>query len=204
MNYLDFLIMIPCAWAAYKGFKKGLIIEVFTLLALLVGIYAGIHFSDWTAGKLQDAFESEWAYWPALAFTITFLGVGAMIYFGGKTLEKMISVVNLSPLNKGFGVFFGILKMVYTLSILFVLLESYDPNDAFIPTQSKDESLLYVPVRQTSVVTMPFIEESKLYFHKIQGDSLEVDDAIRLKQQADSLGIDPVDAARKVNEVRSK
>ena len=46
MNFIDVLILIPVIYAAWKGFKHGLIIEVFTLLALVVGIYAGIHFSD--------------------------------------------------------------------------------------------------------------------------------------------------------------
>jgi membrane protein required for colicin V production len=46
MNSIDILLIIPLVYAAWKGFKHGLIIEVFTLLALFVGIYVGIHFSD--------------------------------------------------------------------------------------------------------------------------------------------------------------
>lgn len=180
-------------YAAWKGFKKGLIVEVFTLLALLVGIYAGIHFSDWTASKIEDLFEKDFKYLPAIAFTITFLGIGAMVFFAGKTLEKMVDVVNLSPLNKGLGIVFGMIKMLYTISILFVLLESYDPNDKFLSTEKKEESMLYKPVRNTSVYTMPFIEETQLYFNKYQSDSLEVEDAIRLKNTADSLGVDVSD-----------
>jgi membrane protein required for colicin V production len=182
MNYLDFIILAPLLYAAWKGFKKGLIIEVFTLLALLVGIYAGIHFSDWTASKIEDLFEKDFQYLPAIAFTLTFLGVGAMVYFAGKTLEKMISVVNLSPMNKGLGIVFGMIKMLYTLSILFVLLESYDREDKFIPIETKSESLMYLPVKNTSLYTMPFIEESQLYINKFMGDSLTVEDGVRLNE----------------------
>lgn len=187
MNYLDFIIIAPLLYAAWKGFKKGLIIEVFTLLALLVGIYAGIHFSDWTASKIEDLFEKDFEYLPAVAFSITFLAVGAMVYFAGKTLEKMVDVVNLSPLNKGLGVLFSVIKMIYTISILFVLLESYDPNSKFIPEDKKENSLLYEPVKKTSVLTMPFIEETQLYFNKWQGDSLTVEDGIEIHQKLDTL-----------------
>jgi membrane protein required for colicin V production len=189
MNYLDFIILAPLIYAAWKGFKKGLIVEVFTLLALLVGIYAGIHFSDWTATKIEDLFEKDFQYLPAIAFTITFLAVGAMVYFAGKTLEKMVSVVNLSPLNKGLGILFGLIKMLYTISILFILLESYDPNDKFIPLDTKETSMLYKPVRNTSVYTMPFIEETQLYFNKWQGDSLTIEDGLDINNKLDSLDV---------------
>ena len=46
MNFLDILILIPILYGAYKGFKHGFVIELFTLLAILVGIYVGIHFSE--------------------------------------------------------------------------------------------------------------------------------------------------------------
>lgn len=44
MNFLDLIIILPLIYAAYKGFKHGFIIELFTLLAIIVGIYVGIHF----------------------------------------------------------------------------------------------------------------------------------------------------------------
>ena len=53
MNFLDILILIPIAYGAYKGFKHGFVIELFTLLAILVGIYVGINFSDYVANWLN-------------------------------------------------------------------------------------------------------------------------------------------------------
>jgi len=110
MNFLDLVILIPIGYAAWLGFKKGLIIEVFTLLALFVGLYAGIHFSEFVVEKLKTTFDWNSSYISPVAFTLTFLGVGAMVYFGGKALEKVVKAVMLSPLNKVGGVFFGILK----------------------------------------------------------------------------------------------
>ena len=81
MNYLDILLVLPLIIGAWRGFKKGLIIELFTLLALLVGIYAGIHFSDFVAGILKNNLGMTSEYVPVIAFTITFLGVGAGVYF---------------------------------------------------------------------------------------------------------------------------
>ena len=75
MNSIDILLVIPLIYGAWKGFKHGLIIEVFTLLALFVGIYVGIHFSDFTARLLREHLGLTSKYLPIIAFTITFLAI---------------------------------------------------------------------------------------------------------------------------------
>ena len=196
MNLIDIILIVPLGYAAWRGFKKGLIIEVFTLLALLVGIYAGIHFSDWTAARIAEYFEIEPNYLPVVAFTVTFLAIGAMVFFAGKMLERMVKVVNLSPINKILGVLFGMLKMIYTLSVILILVETYDERGDFLPEDVKNNSLLYRPVKLTASATIPAIEESTIWVknsmqNRIFEDSeVTLKDLKRLKEVADSLGVD--------------
>lgn len=209
MNFIDIIILVPLAYAAWHGFRKGFIIEIFTLLALLVGIYAGIHFSDWTSEKIETTIEIEANYLPVVAFTITFLAVGAMVYFAGKMIERMLKVVNLSPVNKLLGVLFGMLKMLYTLSILIILIETYDERGHFIPEKLKKESLLYEPVKVTASATIPAIQESSIWIKNNVNDALfeedvTVDDVVRLKRVADSLGITLDDVKQLKTEMEAK
>lgn len=195
MNFVDIIILVPLLYAAWVGFRKGLIVEVFTLLALLVGIYAGIHFSDWTSNLIKDKIDIEGKYLPVVAFTLTFLGVGAMVFFAGKMIERMLKVVNLSPVNKIMGLVFGVIKMLYTLSILIILIETYDERGSFIPKDVKDESFLYNPVRLTASATIPAIEESTIWLKNsvsdnfFDGHEMNFDDLKDLKRNADSLGL---------------
>jgi membrane protein required for colicin V production len=168
MNYLDILLILPLIYGAWRGFKKGLIIELFTLLALLVGIYAGIHFSDY-ASEILKANGVTSKYLPAIAFTITFLGVGAMVYFAGKMLEKAIKVVALGLFNKAAGLIFGILKMLYICSALLVILESIDEKNSFIPENQKSGSLLYETIKNTSLSTIPALKNSSLFLESEEG-----------------------------------
>lgn len=195
MNFIDILIIVPLGYAAWQGFKKGFIIELFTLLALLVGIYAGIHFSDWTAKLIRENFEIEGKYLPVIAFSITFLAVGAIVFFAGKMLEQMVKVVNLSPVNKILGIVFALIKMLYTLSIGIILLETYDERGEFIPEKVKSESLFYEPIKLIASATIPAIEESTIWLKNNMNSKIKVEDGVtindvlRLKQTADSLGI---------------
>jgi membrane protein required for colicin V production len=199
VNLLDIVIVIPLIYAGYKGFKHGLIIEVFTLLALIVGLYAGIHFSDTVAAFLKKQFKWDSPYLPVISFTLVFLGLGAMIYFAGKAIERVVKVVHLSPLNKIFGSVFGLLKALYFVSVGIVLLESYDEKGNFFPKEKKEASYLYNPVKKVSEVTIPGMTSSNIFLKnelKEETDStgLSVEDVLRAKEIADSLGIDANDA----------
>lgn len=133
----------------------------------MVGIYAGIHFSDYVSNALSKNGVTT-KYLPVIAFTITFLGVGAMVFFAGKALERVIKVVAMSPLNKMAGLLFGFLKMLYICSAILIILESIDEKNDFIPTEQKQGSLLYVPVKETSLQTIPRLRESTLFLQGIE------------------------------------
>lgn len=196
MSIVDILILIPLGYAAWKGFQHGIIIEVFTLLALLVGIYAGIHFSDVTANWMKNSLGWDSEYLPVIAFTITFLGIGAMVYFAGKMIEQFVKVTNLTPINKAFGIVFAVLKMTYFVSVFLVLLESYDEKGDFLPPSMKEKSLLYNPILKVSTTTIPALKESTLFVkNALQSDStdLTIEQVLRAKEIADSLGIDAED-----------
>lgn len=194
MNVLDIILLIPLLYAGYKGFKYGLIIEVFTLLALLVGLYAGIHFSDYASSFLENSFNWHSKYLPVVSFTITFLAIGAMVYFAGKAIERVVRFTGLSPINKTFGVLFSIIKMGYFISVFLVILESYDEKNDFFPEETKSESLLFNPVKNLSEKTIPGIAESTIFLkNKINAEMDSTQQTInqlqRAKKTADSLQV---------------
>ena len=62
IEYLDIILAIPLIWGAFMGFKKGLILELASIVALVLGIYGAVKFSDLTADYLNSYFEisSNW------------------------------------------------------------------------------------------------------------------------------------------------
>lgn len=168
MNFIDILILIPLIIGGWRGFKRGFVIEVFTLLALLVGIYAGIHLSDAVAAWLNDVFNAKSQYLPIISFLITFLGVGALVYFAGIMLEKVINMVALKMVNKLMGMLLGVIKFLFFISVAIVILEAFDEKSTFIPEEKKKASLLYQPVKETSLTTIPALRYSDLFVKAIK------------------------------------
>lgn len=150
-------------WGGWNGFKSGFIIQLFTTLALFIGLYAGVHFSNFASRFLSEdlGFTSE--YIPVIAFTITFLAVGAMVYFAGKAIEKVVKVVLLSPLNKLAGLCLGLLKMSFYIGGFIIITESYDERNDIVDESTKASSLMYYPIKNITTSTIPAFEESTIF-----------------------------------------
>ena len=178
MNLLDIIFLILIAWSGWVGFKKGFVIELFTFLALFVGLYAGILFSDFLTKIIVEDFGSKSKYVSIISFTLIFLAVGAMVYFAGKTIEKIIKIVRLSLLNKIGGLFFGALKAAFFLGAGLILTESYDQRSDFISDEYKQGSLMYHPLKDMTRACIPAFDNSKLL---IKDSIKDVRDKIKKK-----------------------
>ena len=172
MNFIDVLIVLPLLFGAYRGFKNGLVMEVFLLLALFVGLYVGINFSEFFTEKLKGWFGWDNRYLPIILFSLIFIAIGAMIYFLGITLDKLIKAVKLTLINKIFGGVFSTLKSLYFVSITLILISAYDKGGSFIPETAKKGSLLYQPTVDFSTKTIPGLGASDLV-NQLSMDTLE-------------------------------
>lgn len=163
VNYLDIIFIVPLLWAAYRGFNKGLIIEVSTLIAFGLGIWGGIHFSDFIAELIMDKVDSE--YVPIVSFGATFILIVAAIFVLGKLLEKAVNLVQLKLVNKITGAFFGVAKIALIISVILVIINSYDQKVNIVPQDLKENSLLYQPLTDISLQVIPALEESNLFLN---------------------------------------
>lgn len=161
MNAVDIVLIIPLIWFAYKGFTKGLIIELATLLALLAGIYIAAHFSNYTADFLNNEMNIHSEYMSIISFALTFIGVILLVMLFGKSLEKVINILLLSFVNKITGAAFGLIKVAFVLSVLIMILGNFDLEEKLITSDLREGSLLYKPVKKIAPIVFPMVEEGK-------------------------------------------
>jgi membrane protein required for colicin V production len=158
MNYLDFIILLPAAWFAFKGFSRGLVLELTSLIGLILGIYLSLHFSGFAAGFLTDTFHITGKYLPILSFIVTFLAVIIVFYIIGKIITKMFDAVALGFFNRLLGLIFGILKAAVLVSLLFFVIQSFDRDEKLITREAKDFSMFYRSIEKVMNVITPWTD----------------------------------------------
>ena len=145
MNYLDILLLLPLLYGAYKGFSRGFVIEVATLLGLILGVYVAIKFSDYTENILRDFLDISSKYLSYIALSVTFLLVVVAIYLFVKMLTKLVDIVSLGLVNKLLGTVLGIAKSFVILCIILLIADALDDKFQFMNKEVKENSLFYNP-----------------------------------------------------------
>lgn len=162
MNYLDIIILVPLVWGIYKGATRGVIIEVASLIALVLGVWCAIHFSEYTADLLVNDlnFSISDSYLTPLSFALTFIGVAIAIVLVSRLLDKLLSAIALGGLVRFLGALFGAAKMLLILSILIYFVDSLDNKMKFIDENTKQSSFLYEPMLKVIDDVIPQLDLS--------------------------------------------
>ncbi|HNS16298.1 MAG TPA: CvpA family protein [Bacteroidales bacterium] len=175
MNALDFILIVPLLFMAYRGYSKGLIISLATLAALILGIWAGIRFSGAASGYVGQIIHADEKYLPAITFMVIFILILVVVHLFGKMLEKLADLVALGWINKLLGGLFGAAKAVLLLSVLLYLITTFDRNEKLITPGVKENSFLYQPVASIVPLLLPFFHLDKLKLNHLQEKDIIAD-----------------------------
>lgn len=145
MNYIDVIILAFLAWGAYRGFSRGLILEIATLVGLVLGIYFAIEYSPYTEEVLHDFFNISSKCLNYIALAVTFLVVVLVIFIVAKLLTKLVNIIFLGFINKLLGVIFGVLRYAVIVCVLLLIVDALNEKFQFISEEILKESIFFQP-----------------------------------------------------------
>lgn len=157
MNYIDIVLAILLVLAAISGFRNGLISEVVSLAALVLGIWGAIKFSYVTADFLTENMNFKSDHLEIISFIVTFIVIVILVHIVGNVVNKMVETMMMGFINKLAGLIFGVLKAALILSIILLVLDFIDNDVKIIPEKAKTESRMYGPIRDFAPSLLPFI-----------------------------------------------
>lgn len=118
---IDVITMILLALACYRGASKGLIVAVFSFLAVIVGLAAAIKLSGVVAAWLQSSTNVNKQWLPFISFLAVIILVALLVKWAAKLLQKSVEFVMMGWLNRLGGiVFFALLHAsVYSIVLYY-------------------------------------------------------------------------------------
>lgn len=132
MHWLDIAILAVLTVSALIGISRGLINQVFSMLALVVGLAAGLVFYDVLAEALRarGIVENE-SMSNVIAFVLLVVVFYILIQMLGWLTSKLIGTLRLGLLNRlaggALGVVFGAITVTLIISSLSFFLPEDDP-----------------------------------------------------------------------------
>jgi membrane protein required for colicin V production len=138
MNAIDLIVLLPLGLAFIRGYRKGFVIEIFTLIGLVVAVIASMKCTSIVMGWIQPiAGNGKWL--PFFAYMLTFIGAFLIVLWFGKIIEGLLKAASLGTVNKLFGAALSVLKACFIISLIFWLLTEVN----VLPEEARKGSISY-------------------------------------------------------------
>jgi len=149
-KWIDLVLLVFLALGLLKGFKRGLVRELFSLMGAIFAIIIAYHsYQNLALVLLENYPLSTWQA-QTISFVVLLVGISLLGAFFGYIWSKALSYTPFSVLDHIGGAAFGVAKIAAVILVLLLFLGAV--NLSFINTML-DESVV---VQQIGVL-LPFV-----------------------------------------------
>jgi membrane protein required for colicin V production len=161
MNWLDIVVVIIIAAFTLAAYSSGLIREVITLAAAIVGIVVASLFYENLATDVL-AFEKNEEAAEAISFLVLFGAVYLLGQIGAHVLKTGAALLMIGPLDHIGGAFFGFIKGLLVVQILLIIFAAYPSLGLDGPVDNSEIGRLFVDDASFILRVLPSNIENKV------------------------------------------
>lgn len=136
---IDIIITVVLIIAVIKGYRQGLIVALFSVIALIIGLAAAMKLSVVVAGYIGKTVKVSDQWLPVISFAAVFFIVVLLVRWGAALLQKGVEIAMLGWVNR----LGGILLYVVLYVLIFSVIIFYADQLQFIKPETKSQSVTY-------------------------------------------------------------
>ncbi len=155
MNIIDIVLASLLVLGLVIGYRRGLFVELTSLVGLVLGVYGAIHFSYFLSDFLESKVSWEASMIQVIAFAGTFIIIVLALVFLGKALTTIADTIMLGFFNKILGALFGVLKYALIISVVLIIFSEFNKTFKFMDKSKTKNSVLYEPVKNLAPLIFP-------------------------------------------------
>lgn len=115
---IDLVFIALLVLALIQGYRRGLIVAIFSLVSIIVGLAAAIKLSSVVANHLGTAVKISDRWLPIISFAIVFIVVVLLVRLGAKAIQRVTETIFLGWVNKLGGIILYVALYTTVLSVL--------------------------------------------------------------------------------------
>ena len=152
MNYLDFLLLVPIAFAGLNGYRKGLVVTLFGFMALVLACMITFKLSNTIIQAINPDMKHN-ARTVLGCYIIIFIVTYLLVDWSGKFITRIIKLLQLGILNRIGGAIFGVIKICFFLSLLLWLTD----KAMFFSPDTTSGSVVYAAIHELGPQILGFL-----------------------------------------------
>jgi membrane protein required for colicin V production len=169
VSTFDYFLAIPILFGAFMGFRKGLMLELVSLFALMIAILGGLKLLNVALPIVAEFVGDVGGVLPYITFLIVFIGIILLVYMLGFILKKIIDFTPFGFFDNLLGAVLGAIKWCFGISLL---LYVSDMAGIGITEETAAQSIVYPVVLKATPYALDILSYV-LPFVKTLFDSLK-------------------------------
>jgi membrane protein required for colicin V production len=125
LSKADILILVVLIIGAVLGYRRGFLMELFLLTAILLGVFIGFRMMGAGVNYLHREFNADTTFLPYISFLIIFLLVVVLVIFAGKRIKALVDATFLGRMDKLAGSILGAVKYMFCSSVIIWIVSSF-------------------------------------------------------------------------------
>lgn len=158
MGIIDIILLLCFIPAIVTGISKGFVRQAVDFIAIVLGIWAALHFSDTISAWVGQYIHADKVVLTIISFLVVVIVITLLLHLIGSLLSKMINLISLGWFNAVLGIVFGILKTALVLGLLILLFEWLNSSIDLVDTKALNDSQVYTTLRDFTNKMFPYIK----------------------------------------------
>jgi len=136
---IDIVFAIILVFAVYKGYSRGLIVAVFSFVAVTIGMAAALKLTTVAVLYAQQHWQIHTRWLPVICFIGLFVGVVLLVRLGATLVQTLVELAMMGWLNKlgGIILYSAIFIIAYSI-LLWIANQLY-----WLSPETKLQSVVY-------------------------------------------------------------
>jgi len=152
LKAIDIILSILLLIGLVSGFRRGLVLEIISLISLLIGIIGAIKLQTYGVDLLTPYAEGFEGAIPVIVFILIFILLVFAIRTVGRVIKSVMDKTIFGALDNYLGAIFGLLKWAFMISVLIMFYEYFGGKFKY---STIGESIIFPYV----VMIAPFVLE---------------------------------------------
>ncbi|WFS63879.1 CvpA family protein [Pseudodesulfovibrio thermohalotolerans] len=154
MNFLDIILICIIALFVLRGFFRGLVQEVLSLIAVVLAIYLASRFDDVLSPHLKLYIESDITV-SALSYFLIFIGTLVVVWLLTKLIRSVLEISLLGWIDRTLGGVFGLLEGALICLVGLMFLQTFAPESDILNESAIAPRAQHLVAKMSEYVDLP-------------------------------------------------
>lgn len=154
MNTIDLIVLLVLAVAVWNGWRKGFIVQVCSLLAIVAGLWCAAHYGH----AVGEALQLDESVRTAGGFAVVLVAAVLVVAVAARAVRGIFRFAGLGTFDLVLGIAVSVFKYLLVVSALFAAFDKFNADYSLVSESAVASSRCYRPVLRLSEVVFPWAE----------------------------------------------